>query len=84
MSTSQTYIAISILILLLIALVIFFVGRRGKRKTGLSPLAGLAFGFILAGILFGEEQILGYGLLGLGVLLAVIDIIVHRKDRTGQ
>jgi hypothetical protein len=34
----------------------------------------LALGFVLAGILFGIERLIGYGLMDIGVLLAVIDI----------
>jgi hypothetical protein len=42
-------------------------------------MAGLAFGFIMAGLFFGEKRSIGYSLLGVGVLLAVIDI-VKRSD----
>lgn len=34
----------------------------------------LALGFVLAGILFGIERLIGCGLMETGVLLAVIDI----------
>lgn len=80
MNTSQIFIIVSIAVLALIALLIFFLG--GSRKENrLTPLAGLAFGFVLAGILFGDNRLFGYSLLGIGVILAVIDIYRRSKSR---
>ena len=80
MNTSQMYILISIIILILVAVVVFVVSRNkaGKEKA-LTPLAGLAFAFILAGLFFGNNQLAGYGLIGVGVILAVIDMIKKSK-----
>jgi len=72
MNPSQIYIAISIVVLAIIALLVFFVNKKYKKLT---PLAGLAFGFILAGIIFGDDRLIGYSLIGIGVVFAVIDII---------
>ena len=73
MTTSQSYIAVSIVVLAVVAVVVFFVSRKGGENR-LTPLTGLAFGFVIAGILFSEDRFIGYGLLGVGVLLAVIDM----------
>jgi hypothetical protein len=78
MHLSQIYIAITIVVLAIVALFIFFLGRN-RKENRLTPLASLAFGFILAGILFGEQRIIGYGLLGIGVILAVVDIISRQR-----
>jgi hypothetical protein len=78
MNASLVYILIAILILVILAVQMFLVARGAKRRT-LTPLAGVAFGFILAGIVFGENRILGYSLMGIGVLLAVIDIVQKSK-----
>jgi len=48
----------------------------------LSPLAGLAFGFVLAGIFFDSNRFLGYGLIGVGVILAIIDMLKEMKVKT--
>ncbi|MBS3088905.1 hypothetical protein J4402_03965 [Candidatus Pacearchaeota archaeon] len=78
MEPSQIYILISILVLLVIAILIFFV-RKNKKQKPLTILASLAFAFILAGIIFGESRLVGYSLIGVGVLLAIIDIIKKLK-----
>lgn len=76
--TSQIYIASAIVILAIIALLVFFIRKDGRKKR-FTPLAGLAFGFILAGIFFRDNRIIGYCLMGIGVILAVVDI--YRKER---
>ncbi len=80
MITSQIYIAISIVVLAIIALVVFFVNKNKKDKK-LTPLAGLAFGFVLSGIVFGDDRLIGYSLMGIGIILAVIDIIKKSKKK---
>jgi hypothetical protein len=80
MTTSAAFVAISIIVLAIIAILVFFAGRnRGENR--LRPLAGLALGFVVAAILFGEDRVIGYGLMGIGVVLAVIDIIARSSGR---
>ena len=73
MDVSQVYLIISIVVLAVIALLLFVTGRN-KPERGISKLAALAFAFIIAGIIFGENPLVGYSLIGVGVILAVIDI----------
>ena len=77
MSTSQIYIALSITALAMLAVLVLVI-KKGQPKK-LTPLAGLAFGFVLSGILFSDDRLIGYGLMGIGVLLAVIDIFRQRR-----
>ncbi len=77
---SRLYIAVSIAVLLIVAIVVFVVGKR-KTENRLTPLAGLAFGFVLAGLFFSEVRFIGYGLMGIGVVLAVIDIVNQSRRR---
>jgi len=74
MNASLPFILISIFVIVIVAVLFFFVSKN-RNENRLTPLAGLAFGFILAGILFGENRFLGYGLMGVGVIIALIDII---------
>ena len=77
---SQIFIAVSIAVLAIVALLVFFIAKSQKEKR-LTPLASLAFGFVLAGILFGEDRFIGYSLLGVGVILSVIDMFRLAKSR---
>jgi hypothetical protein len=79
MNASPIYIAISIVVVAVVGLLVFFMGKN--RVNRLTPLAGIAFGFILAGILFGENRVVGYGLLGIGVILAIVDIFQRSKSK---
>lgn len=78
MSTSQIYIALSIVVLAIVALLIFFTG--GKKGKSLTPLAGVAFAFVVAGVAFSDDRMIGYSLLGIGVILAVVDMVRRRKN----
>ena len=79
MSTSVAYIAVSIAALAIIAILVFFASK-GKRENRLTPLAGLAFGFVLAGIIFGDDRLIGYSLMGAGVVLAIVDIFNRSRN----
>jgi hypothetical protein len=78
---STAYIAVSIVVLVIVAILVFFVSR-GERKNRLTPLASLAFGFVLAGIIFGDDRLVGYGLMGVGVVLAIVDIVMRSRKAT--
>ena len=80
MNASQIYIAVSIVVLAIIAVLVFVVSKNRKAKS-LTPLASLAFGFILAGSFFSDNRFIGYGLIGVGVILAVIDIYNKSKQK---
>lgn len=79
MNTSVFYILVAIVALLVVVLLVLFTRLKGQRKS-LTPLVGLAFGFILAGIFFGDDRVIGYGLMGVGVLLAVVDILLKSRS----
>lgn len=80
MNISQIFIVVSVVVLAVIALLVFFV-RKNEGQNRLSPLASLAFGFTIAGILFGDNRLVSYGLMAIGVVLAVVDIF-NRSKRT--
>ncbi len=80
MSASLTFIAIAIVVLAIVAVLAFWIGRD-RAQNRLTPLAGLAFAFIVAGILFGDNRLVGYGLMGVGVILAVLDIFNRSRNK---
>ena len=61
---------------------LFWCSPAVKKKSGLTPLGGLAFSFTIAGIFWGDSRFLGYSLIGAGIILAVIDIL--RKSKPGK
>jgi hypothetical protein len=80
MGASAIYIAVSVVVLAIVAVLAFFI-RKGRNENRLTPLAGLAFAFVVAGILFGDDRLIGYGLMGVGVVLAVVDIVNRSRGR---
>ena len=78
MEVTQTYILISIIALLVIFILMFFV-KKNKKQKRLTPLSGLAFVFVIFGIVFGDSKLVGYSLIGIGVLLSLIDSFIKRK-----
>ena len=80
MSPERMYLILGIAALI-ITLFLVFGFNRGTTASRINLLTGLAFGCILAGIIFGEYGGLGYGLLGLGVLLAILDVFNKARKR---
>ena len=80
MNITQVYIAISIAVLAVIALIVILTGKS-RRQNRLTPLAGITFGFILAGIVFGHDRLIGYSLMGIGVIIAIVDMFRKLKSK---
>ena len=80
LNLTPMYIAISIIALLIIAALVFFV-KKNKKQKRLSTLTGLSFVFVIAGIVFGDDRLIGYGLIAVGIILAVVDIIMKSKKK---
>ena len=78
MNTSIVYVGIVIGALLVLAMLAYATARSG-RPGRITPVAALAFVCVLAGIVLGQERLVGYGLIALGVILALLDIV--RKTR---
>jgi asparagine N-glycosylation enzyme membrane subunit Stt3 len=78
MNQSQVFIAIAVLALLVIAVLFFLVKKEPGHKP-LTPLASLAFACLIAGMVFGENRLLGYSLFGAGVVLAALDAVNKMK-----
>lgn len=81
METSQIYIAISIILMAIVTLIASFRPRNYNRKR-LTPLAGIAVGFVLAAIVFSDSRSVGYSLIGIGIMLAVIDIVIKHRGNS--
>ncbi len=82
MITPQIYIIASVVVLALIFVLFIFFVKKHKKRQNLTPLAGLSFGFILAGLIFNDDRLVCYSLFGVGILLAVVDMIIKLRKRT--
>ena len=78
MNAPQIYIIIAILALAVIAAFVIFM-KKDKKAKKLTPLASLSFAFVIAGIIFGDDRLIGYSLMGIGIILAIIDAV--KKSR---
>ena len=80
MDTSAIYLTISIVVLAVIVVLVTVINRKhGARR--LTPLAGIAFAFVFAGIAFGADRLFGYTLMGIGVALALFDIFKSFREK---
>ena len=74
----NAYILIAIVVLAVIALLVFLIKPKNNAEK-MTRLASFAFAFVLAGIVFGENRLVGYGLMGIGIILAIVDIYKKQK-----
>jgi len=74
------WIAISIIALVVIMVLLLISRRKGKQLLNPSNLLILGMSFVVLGIIFGDDRLIGYSFIGVGVLLSVIDAIRNRKQ----
>jgi len=74
------WIAISITALVVIVVLLLISRRKGKQLLNPSNLLILGMSCVGLGIIFGDERLIGYSFIGVGVLLSVIDAIRNRKQ----
>jgi hypothetical protein len=74
------WIAISISALVVIMVLLLISRRKGKQLLNPSNLLILGMSLVVLGIIFGDDRIIGYSFIGVGVLLSVIDAIRNRKQ----
>jgi len=74
------WIAISIIALVVIIVLLLISRRKEKQLLNPSNLLILGMSFVVLGIIFGDERIIGYSFIGVGFLLSVIDAIRNRKQ----
>jgi hypothetical protein len=74
------WIAISIAALIVIVVLLLISRRKGNQLLNPSNLLILGMSFVVLGIIFGDDRLIGYSFIGIGVLLSVIDAIRNRKQ----
>ncbi len=73
-------IYVPIAVLAAVAVIVFLLGGN-RTANRLTPIASLAFAFVIAGLVFSENRSIGYSLLGVGLLLSFIDIYNRSKSK---
>ncbi len=71
---------IAISIIALVVIVVLLLITRGKQYRKPSNLAILGMSLVVLGIIFGDDRLIGYSFIGVGILLSVIDLIRNRKQ----
>ena len=82
MNLSILYVAIVVGALLILAMLAYATVKAG-RPGRITLLSALAFIAVLAGIVLGEDQLAGYALIAVGVILALIDILKKSRGPVG-
>ena len=72
---------IAISIIALIVIVVLLLMARGKQYPRPSNLAILGMSLVVLGIIFGDDRLIGYSFIGVGILLSAIDAIRNRKKQ---
>jgi len=70
---------IAIAIVALVVIVVVLLIARGRQYQQPSNLAILGMSLVVLGIIFGDSRVIGYSLIGVGVLLSVIEAIRNRR-----
>ena len=75
------WIAISIVALVVIIVLLLISRRKSNQILNPSNLLVLGISCVVLGIIFGDERIVGYSFMGVGVLLSVIDAIRNTRQQ---
>lgn len=78
MITSSLVLFISMILVAAILLLVLIIKTSGKHRR-LKPLSGLGFVMIVAGIVLAGNPMLGYGLMGIGILITIVSILKVNK-----
>jgi cytochrome bd-type quinol oxidase subunit 2 len=71
------WIAISIIALVVIVVLLLIARRRQYQQPSNLAIVGICL--VVLGIIFGDDRLVGYSLIGVGVLLSVIEAIRNRR-----
>ena len=66
-----------VVLVALLAVVFLFRKKRSDKENTLVTLGAM---FVVLGIVFGDDRLVGYSLIGLGVLLSTASVIGRRNE----
>jgi cytochrome bd-type quinol oxidase subunit 2 len=70
---------IAISIIALVVIVVLLLIARGRQYQQPSNLAILGMCLVVLGIIFGDNRLIGYPFIGVGIFLSVIEAIRNRR-----
>jgi uncharacterized membrane protein len=73
------WVAISIIALIVVVVLLIITRRSEKQYPKPSNLMILGMSLVVLGIIFGDDRLIGYSFIGVGVLLSVVDAIRNRR-----
>jgi uncharacterized membrane protein len=73
----QLWLMVGIASVIVLLAVVFLI--RKKRTNKENTLVTLGMVFVVLGIVFGDDRLLGYSFIGVGVLLSIISVIRIRN-----
>jgi hypothetical protein len=76
MTPSQIFVAAVVIILFF---VMVFIGNKNSKTKRLSIMSSIAFGFIVAGAVFGENRLISYSLFAIGIIISIVDAYIKSK-----
>jgi len=82
MQNSSLYILTVLGGLAVISIWVFFIRR--PRRLSLSRLTALAFVSVIAGMFLARHELIGYGLLVVGLALALVDVVLKWQQKQNQ
>jgi hypothetical protein len=78
MNDSMNFLMLTIVSLAAIFILVYLRFKNNTEKP-ITFMTGIAVGFVVAGIFAGEGRLAGYGLMGIGVLIALLDVWKKRS-----
>jgi hypothetical protein len=82
MHPTEGFVLVAITAIGIVVVILVAMGRAGHRRRRITPMGGVAFACVVAGLVLGDDGRIGYALLGAGVLLSVLDAVLRLRDRT--
>ena len=78
----KIYLIIAIVSLAAIGIIFNFSRSRGKQLRKPTKLAAFSMLLVAIGIIFGDsDRWIGYSLMAIGVVLAIVDMVRHTKKQ---
>ena len=75
----QVWLIVGIAVLLALLGIVFLI--RKQRTVKQNALVTLGMMFVVLGILFGDDRLLGYAFIGVGVLVSIISVVGRKLHK---